>query len=49
MFRTGQIIKRMAFFIIRTRFVDIRSKTGEEFQEFTCCGREKSGRLKGSK
>jgi hypothetical protein len=49
LFRTGQIIKRTAFFIQRTRFADIRSKAGEEFQESTCCGREKSGRLKGSK
>jgi hypothetical protein len=39
MFGTGQIIKRTAFFIMRTRFADIRSKTGEEFQVFTCGGR----------
>jgi hypothetical protein len=39
MFGTGQIIKRTAFFIMRNRFADIRSKTGEEFQVFTCGGR----------
>jgi hypothetical protein len=29
MFRSGQIIKRPVFFIKRTGFTDIRSKTGK--------------------